>query len=367
MDSDQDVQLSGSEIPSPSGIGKVLKAARLRTGKDLPEVSQLLRIRQPYLAALEEGRHKDLPGVTYAVGFLRTYAEFLDLDGEDIVRQFRQEAAGDLNRRAELVFPSPVSEGRIPGGAVLFLGLFLAAIAYGGWYWVSSKDGNIAELVPALPDRLAGMMNRPANVTAEKAEAEPEATPAEPLAEPAPAANEGAASEGTASEAEPVAAAAPDDTATATDPVAPPAAASEAPAAPETPPAAAAPVAPIEQAAPVAEQPVTEQPVTESVAEPAATAPKVIGAENVASRVQIKAVGDECWIQIREMDGQMLQSRLLRDGDSYLVPDRPGLTLMVGNAGALEIRVDGKVLPPLGGPGQVRRDIKLDADSLLAR
>ncbi|MGE5476818.1 MAG: helix-turn-helix domain-containing protein, partial [Bacteroidales bacterium] len=150
-------------------VGQTLRTARELTGKSIDEVAEHLRIRQPFLQALEDGRHKDLPGGTYAIGFLRTYAEFLDLDGEEMVRRFRAEAAGELNSRSELVFPSPVSEGRIPGGAVLFLGLVLAGIAYGGWYFLSSPRSDVAEMVPPLPDRLASALNRPATVTGETA------------------------------------------------------------------------------------------------------------------------------------------------------------------------------------------------------
>ncbi|MGE5476180.1 MAG: DUF4115 domain-containing protein, partial [Bacteroidales bacterium] len=132
-------------------------------------------------------------------------------------------------------------------------------------------------------------------------------------------------------------------------------------AAPQAQPAnATAPAQPPQPVAAVTPAPTPVQPA------PAAPAPdgKVIGQEHADSRVQLKATGDDCWVQVREMDGQLLLSRLLRRGDSYMVPNRPGLTLMVGNAGALEITVDGKKSAPLGATGQVRRDIKLDPDKL---
>ena len=44
----------------------------------------------------------------------------------------------------------------------------------------------------------------------------------------------------------------------------------------------------------------------------------------------------------------------------YLYPNQPGLLLTVGNAGGLDVLVDGQVLPPLGGVGLVRRDLPLD-------
>jgi cytoskeleton protein RodZ len=325
------------------GVGHSLKTARELTGKTVAEVAHQLRIRQPFLQALEDGRHKDLPGGTYAVGFLRTYAEFLGLDGEEMVRRFRSEAAGDLDARLELVFPSPVSEGRIPGGAVLFLGLVFAGMAYGGWYWLSSRQAQVAEMVPPLPDRLASVFNRQATVTGETAKPaeapKPDETPAK-HEEPAP---------------QPPAMASKDGD------VVPPAEA-------EDEPKAATPAAAVtEPAAPKAEMAPKVEAAKVETAEPtvAAQEGKVIGQDHADSRILLKAIGDDCWVQVRELDGQLLLSRLLRRGDSYMVPNRPGLTLMVGNAGALDILVDGKKAPNLGNAGQVRRDIKLDADKLL--
>ena len=59
-----------------------------------------------------------------------------------------------------------------------------------------------------------------------------------------------------------------------------------------------------------------------------------------------------------------LLTRVLRAGDSYRVPDRPGLLMETGNAGGLEITVDSETIPDLGPKGAVRRGIALDADSL---
>lgn len=329
--------------PQTSGVGQTLKAARDKTGKSLAEVATLLRIRQPYLQALEAGRHRDLPGGTYAIGFLRTYAEFLGLDGEEMVRRFRAEAAGGLHSRSELIFPSPVSEGRVPGGAILFIGLLFAGLAYGAWYWLSSRDMNVADLVPAIPDRLAGLVPGGGETAKPAAQSiKPDETPATTTG-PAPAAKE----------AEMVPPSEADDEAKAkSEPVKTEAAKTEA-AKTETAKTEPAKIEPpkVEPAKP---------------ADPAApTGPKMAVQDSSGSRVVLTATGDDCWIQVREMDGQLLVSRLLRKGDTYAVPNRPGLTLMVGNAGALEVNVDGKKAPSLGASGMVRRDIRLDPDKLM--
>ena len=69
-------------------IGSSLKEARLRQGLDFPEIETGTKIRGKYLNALEEERFDVLPGETYIKGFLRTYAEYLGLDGQLYVDEF---------------------------------------------------------------------------------------------------------------------------------------------------------------------------------------------------------------------------------------------------------------------------------------
>ncbi|MBA2361691.1 MAG: helix-turn-helix domain-containing protein [Actinobacteria bacterium] len=69
-------------------IGNSLREARLRQGLDFPEVEQATKIRGKYLRALEGEQFDILPGQTYVKGFLRTYSEFLGLDGELYVDEY---------------------------------------------------------------------------------------------------------------------------------------------------------------------------------------------------------------------------------------------------------------------------------------
>jgi cytoskeleton protein RodZ len=91
----------------------------------------------------------------------------------------------------------------------------------------------------------------------------------------------------------------------------------------------------------------------------------VFGQSNTNARIVIRANGDS-WVQVRNGDGELILTRMLRSGDSYRVPNKTGLTLLTGNAGALEVYVDGRKVAPLGPGGAIRRDVALDADKLLA-
>ena len=91
---------------------------------------------------------------------------------------------------------------------------------------------------------------------------------------------------------------------------------------------------------------------------------RIYGAENSMSRVTLVAAQDS-WVQVEGADRELLITRILYVGDSYRVPDRPGLTLITGNAGGLKIIVDDIEVPPLGPLGAVRRGVLLDPESLL--
>jgi cytoskeleton protein RodZ len=70
-------------------IGRSLREARLARGLALEALEGRTKIRARYLAALEEERFGELPGDAYTRGFLRTYADELGLDGQELVGLYR--------------------------------------------------------------------------------------------------------------------------------------------------------------------------------------------------------------------------------------------------------------------------------------
>lgn len=74
----------------------------------------------------------------------------------------------------------------------------------------------------------------------------------------------------------------------------------------------------------------------------------------------------DSWVQIQSADGVTVMARTLKSGDSYSVPDQTGLRLTTGNAGALDVIVDGQAVPSLGQVGAVRRNVALDPARLKA-
>lgn len=333
--------------PIYSGVGVELKAARERLGTSRAEFASRLRIREPYIGAIEEGRFADLPGPAYAAGFIRSYADSVGLDGEDCIYRLKQETAADADR-TQLRFPEPEAESRLPGARLLAVSVLLVAGVYGGWYYLSNGDRSELELVPPVPERLLAADTVPAQAdqrpTAPGATssavglASPNATPTTAVAAPM---RTGGGTRAAPEQAEP-------PTPRIAEAREPAAAAAETTVRRERPPpsprndvaALAAPVA------------------------PEADTGGALVVATAGSRVTLRARLDS-WVQVSGEDDELLLTRILRTGDTYAVPNRPGLTLLTGNAGALEISVDGRVLPPIGPIGAVRRNVSLDPEDLL--
>jgi cytoskeleton protein RodZ len=90
-----------------------------------------------------------------------------------------------------------------------------------------------------------------------------------------------------------------------------------------------------------------------------------IPATPAASRVMLRARQDS-WVQIQAANGATVMARTLRAGEAYAVPEQSGLRLTTGNAGALDVIVDGQIAPALGQVGAVRRNVTLDPGRLKA-
>jgi cytoskeleton protein RodZ len=315
-------------------VGALLRERREELGLDLEVIGEALRIKPMYLAALEQGRAQDLPGAAYAMGFIRSYAEILGLNGDRVIDSYKAEGA-DVHFRPDLSLPVPLDARSLPRGPILLVGVILAACGYGTWYYMSTGERSRPERVAAVPAELQRAVQ---GTTAP--------SPAEtPLVAPnlAPPPASGAA---TSSPVSGLGSPSPPSPS-------PAAAGSPAPGLVASP-AAAASSRPAAAATPASGDTVS-----------AAAAPAGDAGAKPGGHIDIRALAD-CWIQVRSGEDQsVVFSRVLKAGETYHVP-RAGLVLRTGNAGALALVVDGKPVPAIGGVGAQRRDVTLDPQALLA-
>ena len=289
--------------PPRDSVGTLLSRARKKRGEDLVQIADTIRIRRVLLEALENDAHEQLPGGIYTIGFVRSYASYLKLDAEAIEAQWREEAEA-LTQRPEYSFPTPTLERRLPGIGSIIAGLAIILIPIVvGLYYIDQQ--NTIELgVPALPERFESLV--------------------------------------------------PDLEAPEID-------------LPTTTPAASLTTPLSDREQPELETAPTVT-VTDSTPQPGVSDDREgqsFGVEPEQARLTIRATRD-VWVQVRDSaDDQIVLTRVLSTNDRYHAPDRDGLLMTLGDAGAVRAEfADGLEITP-GGDGAVMRDIPLNRDDLI--
>lgn len=307
------------ELRNEETVGAFLRRCRQMRHETLNHVSQALRIRIPYLKAIEEDDWRALPNSVYARAFLRSYAIHVEADPDQVL--VRAEAWLDSRPGPDTPLPPlPARDRSLPGGALIGASVLLAIAVYAGWYYFSVEQLRDERVVAAMPERLVMELAPSERVL------DMPAVISRPIGgSPGPVEQPLAAEEAGRAASDPVEA--DDDLAEGISPGLPAIAATR----PEEP----------------------------SVRERAGNA------ASADDGIVFHAV-EPAYIEVRSVEtNEVLVERLLRAGERYRAPEGRGLVLSVGNAGGLEITVDGIQIPKLGESGAVVRQVPIDAELLL--
>ncbi|HAJ89490.1 MAG TPA: hypothetical protein DCM27_00515 [Rhodospirillaceae bacterium] len=258
-------------------VGDILRRARLKKGFSLQDIEAATRVTVQHLTAIEENRLELLPGRIYALGFIKAYAEHVDLDSRKLLELLKRQAGEKIApKNITPVAPPILEDFSLPTGkmfALVFV-LFIGAFIFKSHY--ESQSYLMEEQIPAVPKDL---------IVQTTLLSKPEKT--EPKVEQKPV---------------------PNSTATS---------------------------------------------LSELLAPPAPT-----------NQVVLKAI-DNVWLEIRDSGKKTIFSRVLAVGEEYWIPvGQNDLTMTLGNAGGLQISIDGQALPFLGKTGQVIRKLSLNAEKL---
>jgi len=139
-------------------IGSSLKEARVRQGLEFAEIETGTKIRGKYLHALEDEHFDVLPGETYIKGFLRTYAEYLGLDGQLYVDEFnsRYVAPEEIQPIRARRTAHTRSHRRVQGGVLVaaLVGIaVVTALVIVAWTSGSPSKQNLAGVNPTTPKK----------------------------------------------------------------------------------------------------------------------------------------------------------------------------------------------------------------------
>lgn len=275
----QKEQLDFTDMP----VGEILRRTRNHYIQSIEDIEKALCIRASQIEAIETGDMSAIPGRVYAIGFVRSYSEYLGLDGDKMVNLFKKQISACASD-TELHFPVPASDSKLPPVWIILGCIALVVVILILWIGSNTENRKSVEIIPPVPEEMQIEDTQAQDRQIENTQVE--------------------------------------------------------------------------------EKPgFTDQPqFNETLAEKQVEQETII--QEKPKKGIILNIIENSWVEIRDHKGNTLISRVLKAGDQYYVPDRPDLAISIGNAGGVEIEVDGQKLQKLGQQAQVLRDLSLDAEYL---
>jgi cytoskeleton protein RodZ len=303
-----------------TSIGERLRRARLEKNIRLDFIARETKIGVRLLQAIEAEEFDKLPGGVFRKSFVLQYARFLGLDAEGIA--------------AELQHVSGFEEvPNIPGQELPRFGSDMPAITPSR-DWTGARNslvalGAVVAVVMGCAGLYALWLRLDLSSSAQSkapatASARPEAAPASTPAGPA-------------------------GLTPATSSAAPPAPASGLPVSSGTADVAGKPAA-----TPATTAGMTPAPAAAEAGQPASGASPVHPTPEISQPVRVDlSAGESTWVQIVS-DGKRVFSEVLRPHETKVVQASERVRLVIGNAGGLDVSLNGKSIGPIGPRGQVR-------------
>ncbi len=299
-----------------STVGKLCLDARLNKGLTQEQAGALLKVRVKIIKDFENGEQIDLPGLAYKIGFVRSYARLLDLDGDLLVKEFKESLElGSFKEEYKFLTPELNKNNYLPIGVVL--SVFIAILSYTGWYYsdrsnkilqvseekledLSTKTAEIENNNYVIIEDNFGSSNSTTAII-NNDEKQVQNLNFKTIANTKKVDNE--ISENTNfSDNEKIA----------------------------------------------KKNPIDSKFNENLTSEMSATANE----RDPSTEMVLKATGNS-WVEIEDLDGNILMTRLMRPGETYVVPNINGLTFNTGNAGALSLSQGDLIIPKLGEIGEI--------------
>ena len=273
-----------------SSVGRLCLDARLNKGLTQEQAGTLLKVRVKIIKDFEDGKHIDLPGLAYKVGFVRSYARLLDLDGDLLVKEFKESLElTSFKEEYEFLTPELNKNNFLPIGVVV--SVFIAILSYTGWYY-SDRSNKIEQVSDQKKEEIFSKTAEIENNSYVIIE--------ENFSNNLPSSRTNDEKKFQ------------------------------------------------ELNSKIALRDDKLESMISKNTELSATANE----RDPSTEMVLKATGNS-WVEIEDMEGNILMTRLMRPGETYVVPNINGLTFNTGNAGALSLSQGDVIVPKLGEVGEI--------------
>ena len=347
-------------IENPAlAIGQALKAEREKSNISLQDIAEQTRLSYANLTALEAGDFENLPGIGYIPGYIRNYCKAVGIDSAPHIASFKS-LSNDVTKKPEYSFPVQALVPRVAGSMLAMFAVLIGLAVYVGWavltYNLAPDDELIASSI-SKPEKLAALVETEVKQFDQptqpftKTEIIEKATDGDPNYRPEPITAQQKAQMKLVeveqfpllSQPEVVPNATALEPGSFTD---------------ETRTALTVMEYPAETAPLSNAEMISDQTPTGVAARATARIPE--------KEVIIRATAS-AWIEITRANGEVLVTKLMRDGDELALSTIDELFLSTGNAGGLRLEMVNLAAFDAGQTGEILRDLRLNREALLTR
>ena len=340
-------------------IGQALKAEREKSNILLQDIAEQTRLSHANLTALEAGDFESLPGIGYIPGYIRNYCKAVGIDSAPHIASFKS-LSNDVTKKPEYSFPVQALVPRVAGSMLAMFAVLIGLAVYVGWtvltYNLAPDDELIASSI-TKPEKLAALVetevkqfDQPTQPFTE-VEITEKATDGDPNYRPQPITSQQKVESGLVEVEQSPLLSQPEVTPNAT--------AFETGSFTEETRAA---LAVMESPAETAPLPNAEMTFDQALTGVAARATARIPEKEVIIKAKASA-----WIEVTRANGEVLVTKLMRDGDVLTLSTIDELFLSTGNAGGLRLEMVNLSAFDAGQTGEILRDLRLNRETLLTR
>jgi cytoskeleton protein RodZ len=277
-------------------VASYLKSAREKQNISLAQMAADTKISQHYLESLEEGRYMDLPGGMYNRAFLRAYCERFNLNQQEVLNRYEAEISPPLDRLMKSKVHIPKEDRSLNLSPVLIWSFMLLISATGLFFsrkWIADVfSPYFSRKSIVAPSEIAKPPTPAASVQVPPQVASPPATP------------DASPDSGSADSA-------------------------------------------------VSDNALPANSLTPSSSSEPKVSDFTISNSGAPLRLEI-GISEKCWVSI-DRDGSPAVRRLMEPGDIQSVEAKEQVFLIVGNAGGVRLKINGKPAKNLGRSGEVVR------------
>ena len=302
-------------------IGTLFIDARVKQGLTQEDVSKILKVRVSAVKQIERGEELQSLGSAYSLGFLRSYAKLVDLEPDNIIKNYKL-SNNEKNTKLDYNFPGTIKEKKSLFPIIALFTFLFSLVVYSSWYYLNLnnleiKNENIASLdgdnnnnldYVKIEDKLNRPLENTDKINSKKIVKAKKETPNILI-------NENSNNKI------------------------------------------------IENNKGVSKN-LLDSKFDEIVIGNETSA---IANERVPKKEMVLRSSGNSWVEIEDLDGNSYLTRLMRSGETFVVPDKKGLTLSTGNAGVLSLTFGSIHISKLGSIGEVISSRPLNIEAFKKR